>query len=286
MEYKDKLANELVILTPSKINSQVRANYSMESLRSLRNIDSISKVPHYVAIDSSNLFERLNHFFRNFKSLTLIENNCNLAYCRNPSDKIIESNGSGSTYALSIIVKQAINDGFKYGFIHLDDHVYIEKFSDLVNFSINAFSNDKDLAWLRYSGYPVLYKNKKKLVNIENQINFDGVALVPDREANYTAWKSVLTSETNEGAYWPVAMWFCIYRLDFLDFILDEGLKEGSRHLANVESLFKNTNKFNLLLDKFKGTKFGYINMQFGGLEMHRNKNWHDLIDSENLPVL
>jgi hypothetical protein len=55
--------------------------------------------------------------------------------------------------------------------------------------------------------------------------------------------------------------------------------------LGSVEAAFQKPKIWQAFIKKYPG-ELGYINMQFGGLEMHRNKNWHTLINYPNNPVL
>ena len=60
---------------------------------------------------------------------------------------------------------------------------------------------------------------------------------------------------------------------------------EGTKHLAHVELYFKNGVGFQSLIEAPPDGSFGYINMQFGGIEMHRNKNWEMLLSMPNDPI-
>jgi hypothetical protein len=143
-----------------------------------------------------------------------------------------------------------------------------------------------DLLWTRFSGYPVMYEGRAPLVPDENdRITFDGVRLAPWRHDDFTVWSSPLTKEVNTGRYWPIAMWFCIYRLSFLQMLLEWAVSEGAKHLAHVELYYKNAGGFQRVLDSAPNGWFGYINMQFGGIEMHRNRNWEALLSMPNSAI-
>lgn len=199
----------------------------------------------------------------------------------------VPGEGRGSAAALLSAVKVALAGGKTYGFIHLDDHVYGDRFGDLLTNGLRAMEERPNLLWTRFSGYPVMYEGRVPLVpNVNNQIVFDGVTLSPWRYDDVTVWSSPLTREVNSGRYWPIAMWFCIYRLSFLEMLLEWAVAEGTKHLAHVELYFKNGVGFRRLLDTVPDGSFGYINMQFGGIEMHRNKNWEMLLSMPNDPIL
>ena len=55
--------------------------------------------------------------------------------------------------------------------------------------------------------------------------------------------------------------------------------------LTHVELCFMNGVGFQRMLNTLPDGSFGYINMQFGDIEMHRNKNWEMLISMPNDPI-
>jgi len=148
---------------------------------------------------------------------------------------------------------------------------------------LRAMENHSNLLWTRFSGYPVIYDNKTpNILNSADEIVFDGVILSPYRNSDYTLWSSPLTEEANKGRYWPIAMWFSIFKLSFLKTLLEWAVANDARHLAHVEMYYKNNGGFQRVLNTFSGDSFGYINMQFGGIEMHRNRNWKELLCMPN----
>ena len=92
---------------------------------------------------------------------------------------------------------------------------------------------------------------------------------------------------SSEGRYWPVAMWHALYRLDILRDLLARTIEcNKSVHLAGVEEYYKNGAGMGWLEAAFGAIKFGYINMQFAGFEMHRNPEYQGLLDGPNAPEL
>ena len=92
----------------------------------------------------------------------------------------VDGEGSGSATALLLAVKVALAEGKAYGFIRLDDHVYGDRFGNLIRNGLRAMEEHPDLLWTRFSGYPVMYEGKARLLpNGNNEIVFDGVKLSP-----------------------------------------------------------------------------------------------------------
>ncbi len=148
-----------------------------------------------------------------------------------------------------------------------------------------AMEHCPDLLWTRFSGYPLIFKDRPEITVNNNNIAFDSVILHPHQHREYTVWSSPLNPQVNAGKYWPIAMWFCIYRLSFLKTILDWSISKGVKHLAQVELYYKKQGGFQRIIDNYPGSSFGYINMQFGGIEMHRNLNWKELLLMPNVAI-
>ena len=121
--------------------------------------------------------------------------------------------------------------------------------------------------------------------NEQDRIVFDHVVLTPLRRSGFTLWQSPLSAKVNEGSYWPIAMWFCIFKLDFLKNLLRWALATDVKHLGHVEAFYKEKGGFRRVVDEYPQGLFGYINMQFGGFEMHRNSNWRELISGCNRAI-
>lgn len=193
----------------------------------------------------------------------------------------------GSAGALLTTVQAAINRGFRYGYIHLDDHVYVPQLATLLEHAIDAFSSNPDLVWLRFSDYPLISGDGSSFVTRDRVISFDRIALAPTPMQNYTLWLKPLAVTDVQGNYWPVAMWHAIYRLPLLQQLLQHATNEISAwHLCDVESYYKGQEGWDFAVQKACGMSYGYINMQFAGFEMHRNKNYRELLAMPNNPVV
>lgn len=188
----------------------------------------------------------------------------------------------GSAAALLMAVHAAMDSGKTYGFIHLDDHVYAEECGTLFSYGLDAMNENENLLWIRFSGYPIIYNNRAPMQLRDEKISFDGITLTPKRTKKYTLWQSQLTAGSVKGNYWPIALWFCIYKLSVLKEILEWAIEAKAKHLAHAELFYKNGPGLARLLDRFPNGEFGYINMQFGGIEMHQNANWRELMVLSN----
>jgi hypothetical protein len=278
----EKSSARLSIITPSYINSQTRFFLAKKSLESLEN--TIGTSYHHIVVDdrprSSFLIpgkvrSRLPFLKWSEKSKAI--------YSRS-NVNLIRRFGSGSASAILTALHEARHQDSNLVFIHLDDHVYLPILKVLVQHACDAFNRDEKLLLVRFSGYPLLYNNRLPLTAENDRISFDSVILEPDRKENYTLWSTNFSENTIDENYWPIALWFCIYRVDFLEKILTNALVHKLKHLAHVELYYKNPANWRQFISRLDG-KFGYINMQFGGLEMHRNRNWQELIQLPNEPI-
>ena len=281
----DNVLKPLAILTPSRITTAQRYGFSKSSMDSLLQRLGGTPVSVVVVHDSPGWKNVIPKPLRCLSGQLRWDGRAKEIYA-GPAVTWVDGEGSGSATALLLAVKVALAEGKTYGFIHLDDHVYGDRFRDILTSGLRAMEERPNLLWTRFSGYPVMYEGKVPLVpNGNNQIAFDGVTLSPWRHDDCTVWSSPLTRAVNSGRYWPIAMWFCIYRLSVLEMLLEWAVAEGTKHLAHVELYFKNGVGFQRLLDTIPHGSFGYINMQFGGIEMHRNKNWEMLLSMPNDPT-
>jgi hypothetical protein len=278
--------SDLVILVPSKVASRSRFNFATRALASLCN--ALMQMPSVIVIhDSVSRSSWLPSFLQRYAPSARWDHAVEIAYRHENVTFIRRQNKSGSASALREAVAHSMNAGFKFGFIHLDDHVYGEEFYALLKNGLVEMRGNPNLLCLRYSGYPLICNAAPALkISNDDSLHFDVVTLRPYRRSEYTLWSSELTSDLVRGNYWPIAMWFCVFPLHVLLIILDDAIKAGCHHLAHVEVFYRDSNNFELLAKKFPNSSFGYINMQFGGIEMHRNKNWRTLLQLPNQPLL
>lgn len=200
---------------------------------------------------------------------------------------IVKREGRGSASALLYAVDRAIGHGFKYGYIHLDDHTYHPCLQTLMLHSIAEFTEQPSLAWLRFSGYPLISSAGREFKLLDDRVVCDNVVLEPQRRGKYTCWSAHIAKPITEGRYWPIAMWHTLYRLEILRTLLVRSTEHAnSLHLAHVEEYFKSDPGAQWLAAEYNNMCFGYINMQFAGFEMHRNPNFKHLLAASNEPVL
>ena len=269
----------LSIITPSYINSRKRFYFAQKSLQSLKKAVG-ERYPHIVVDDTRIVSFLIPRKVRAlFPAFKWHEKTHELYNQQNVT--LINRNGSGSATALSRAVQEARKQSAELVFIHLDDHIYIPILETLIQHALDALYRDPELLMVRFSGYPLIYNGMEPIRIKNNQIFFDSVILIPNRTKEYTLWWSYFRENTIEGQYWQIALWFCIYRLDFLQKLLCNDSVRKMQHLAHVELYYKNKENWQKFINGLEG-KFGYINMQFGCIEMHRNTNWRELISLSN----
>lgn len=275
----------LCILTPSRITTAERYRLASASLASLRGMAGLEAVCHIVVHDGPAWRRLVPAPLRNGFTSLRWDARAEALY-RAPATVWLAGTGSGSAAALLAATDAALERGKTFGFIHLDDHVYCEPFGELITAGLEAMSVDDDLLWTRFSGYPIMYEGRSAILPDEyDRVAFDRVVLEPRRTERFTLWRAPLADTVNEGRYWPIALWFCVFRLEFLRLLLVWGLEQNARHLAHVEAFYKEQNGFSRVTRAFPQGAFGYINMQYGGFEMHRNPLWRQLISGDNRAV-
>jgi hypothetical protein len=275
--------DQLAVITPSRIESQKRFDLASASFQSLQSMIG-EEVPHYVVHDRARHVHYVPKLLHPVLSAARWDLTAEQIYSSGAT-YIIRRVGRGSASALSTAITAAMTDGMTFGFIHLDDQVYSDDFRSLLSHGLDAMTEHPDLLWVRFSGYPIMCNDRPELQVIQDRIRFDGIELTPNRVEDYTLWSSPLTLACIDGRYWPVAMWFCIYRLEELGQILSWAREGSMLHLAHVERHLKQPEGFKRLLQAYPNGKFGYINMQYGGIEMHRNANWKGLLQLPNAPI-
>ena len=277
---KEERNVKLAILTPSYINSNLRSKYAKTCFDS---IQVLSTYDHIIINDvhpfSKYVPKSIKSLIAPFKYNQMAEN-----IYMGQNITLINRIRDGSASALLDGVLYARKLKAKYVFINLDDHIYIPQIADLVKHSIDAFSCNNSLLMVRFSGYPLIYNDKIPIVCREDKIKFDSISLIPTRKHDYTLWAATFSQNSIDNNYWPIALWFCIYQVDFLEKILTFCDINKYKSLGLVESFYKKPANWKRLLDEVSG-QFGYINMQFGGFEMHRNKNWKNMINEPNEPI-
>jgi len=264
------------VVTPSYIDSQQRADWAKKSLASLDDVIGKS-YPHVVVDDTPAATDFVQPDFIYAKpNISLLHRRWVL----------------GSASALLAAVRKARGLGAELCFIHLDDQVYIHIFRWLFQCACDAFKCNKDLQAVHFSGYPILIKrhskpdlgNRTGLTISEDSVSFDTISLSPTRYPTYTLWSSQYHDQMTDGRLWPVMMWMTLYRAGFLQRLLSQALTQDLRSLSQVETYYRNRANWQSLINDHPG-KLAYINMQFGGLDMHRHQNWQEMTAYPNIAV-
>ncbi len=209
-----------------------------------------------------------------------------------PNIRMFRRYGQSSNTATLAAVRHAQSVGADLVFVHLDDQTYVHEFGKLLPFAIHAFREMPKLKCVHLSGYPLIDKNctveldnHTHIAISEDEITFDCVRLLPFRFSNYSLWATDMNEELVRGQYWPIALWLAIYRVDFLEALLTHREVTALKTLGNVETYYRQEENLRQFLALYGG-QIGYINMQFGGFEMHRNPDWRKLVELPNEPIL
>ncbi len=263
----------LATVTPSFLPDAYRSRMAQEAYRSFRQ-QAPPGHPHYVVDDTPaegrrpGLIER----FRAYEGPDSV-------YAA-PGIRLTKRGGGGMTTATLDAVRQAIADGAELIFIHLDDCVYNDTFADLLRWGVDAMSQDPDLVYVRTGGYPLLHEaspprlgNRAKIQHHDGTVTFDDIRLRALRRPEYTLWWSDFHERANGGAFWPLPMWHVIYQARFLLGLLELGDQVGTPRLGDLEAYFKRDETWPEARRHLRG-RFGFINMQFGGWEIHRTRIW------------
>lgn len=275
---------KLAIVTPSYINSSERVHYAKKSLQSLVQAFGSDK-PHIVVNDFPRGSGILTRWIPNLKW-----RNAGKFVYHQPNVTLIQQNRRGSNPATLTAVQEAQRQGADLIFLHLDDNVYSANMTSLIEYACDAFKRDPELLTVMFSSYPLISRQNfpegnKKFIKIEEDgVSFDEVTLKPSRFEAYTLWWSYFHSRMAAGNFWPIAMWNTMYRSDFIAALLSFEYVSKLPRLGQVEKYYKNESNLKRLLENNPG-KVGFINMQYGGLEMHRNKDWEDLLKMPNISV-
>lgn len=209
-----------------------------------------------------------------------------------PGVRFTRGPGTGSAAAALLGVRLAIKDGARHVFLHLDDAVYNDVFPSILFHAADALDRDPELVYVRTGGYPLLSEwtkprlGNRSLVRIDgDRISFDGMQLQPQRRPDYTLWWSHFTPHANEGGFWPLPLYHVLFPAARLQALLELGVRRGHKTLGEVETDYKDAALWSQSQHHLAG-KFGYINFQFGGLEIHRTKIWSNIHRYANDPIL
>ncbi|MBN1867363.1 glycosyltransferase family 2 protein [Candidatus Sumerlaeota bacterium] len=275
----------LFIVTPSYIDSPARAAFARKSIESLR--EAIGPDYEHIVVDD---YPRPRGFFSKWRIDPEFRDEAERIYDR-PRTTLIRRRGGGSASAVLRALREARARGARYVFIHLDDNVYVPILGRLVDRAIRAFERDADLVKVRVAGYPILWGectpelgNQTCLSIQKDSVSFDRIVLQPTRYEDFTLWWADLSEDMKGDRSYPIVLWSAIYRVDFLERVLTYRRALARGTLADVERYFMKSRNWRLALREFSG-KLGYINMQFGGIEMQHNANWEKMVRFPNRPV-
>lgn len=275
----------LAIITPSYIHSRKRFLLAKNSFESLQSVFG-SKYPHII-IDDNPQKKGIMSFF---SSHSKWYGSAKKIYTGEHITLIKRKHEIGSASATLAAVREARKQGAELIFIHLDDQVYSPHIKNLIEYSCDAFDRENDLLLLRFSGLPILCNQCSKssgnrtLLHISrDNVSFENITFTPSRYEEYTLWSSYFNEDTLSKNYW-LALWMAVYRIDFLEELLTYGSVPELKHLSHVEIFYKNKDNWHSFLRTRQG-KFGYINMQFGGYEMDKSKNWEEILRFPNTAI-
>ncbi len=277
----------LAVVAPSMIASQKGADRARCSLTSLQAVIE-SDCPIIVVDDVPR--GRLNvlgfrvpsrRFWRKAREVY-----------QGPGIMMIRRLGSGSNSACLRAIDEAAKVGASHVFLHMDDNVYLPIMRDMWRYSEEAFETHPSLMQLKFTGFPILCPDSSRpfgnrcFITIEaDHICFEHIMLLRRRYSDFSLWHTPYSPTMVDGRFWPFAMWFTIYRTEFLRRILTFADVPNLVHLANVEDYYRINENWKRFVSQIDG-EIGFINMQFGGFEMHQHGCWNDLIELPNDPVL
>lgn len=260
---------KVTAIIPSKIDSHQRWEWSKSSMLTMRSSGFFAELDEAVVVDDS-LYAYKEHSKDVYQGC-----------------KFIDGKGQGMTWATIEALDASSND---YCFIHLDDMVYWERAKDLLSKAKIAL-NANSIGIIHFSNYPLIdegttLKGNTNYLQIESEfIKFDGGLFKPQRYENFTLWTSPLKTNMIDGPYWPAAMWFAIYKKDILRKMLTSAYAAGKNVLGGVETFYRDHKNWDTLCFEHEDNPIGYINMQFGGFEFHRNARWKEIVASPNIEV-
>ncbi len=274
------------IVTPSCLYSQERVDLASESLASLR--AAVGREYRHIVVDD---LPRRTGILGRWLVNPAFRGAAERVYSL-PNTTLIRRSGGGSASALLEAVRRARAGGDRYVFIHLDDNVYVPLLGTLLRHALSALEADPELVKVRLAGYPILWGgctgelgNRSSLRISDSRVSFDRIELAPERHPEFTLWWSWFSPEMIGEKSYPVVLWSALYRAEVLESLLLWRGARRCRSLADVELFYLKPANWQAALRELPG-KLGYVNMQYGGIEMEHNRDWARLIGLPNEPVL
>jgi hypothetical protein len=282
----------LAIVTPSMIGSAQRAAFARASLAELQKYQGIA-FAHIVVDDPPKHRGRLFGVVPAMLTMRIasfaLRGAANDIYASTPNVRLIQGGGGNSIDAVRRALGEVRALGSGYVFIHLDDNAYVPILASLLRHCIAAMDALPDLDLVRLSAYPIISGRNDRVrgnmalcERVEDTVRFDSVILRPVRLEGFTVWKAAWDASTADGHFWPIMLWNAVYRVGFLEDILARAAAQRLRNLGEVEAWYKSNWR---QIQPVQGS-FGFINMQFAGLERERNANWQELVSLPNRAVL
>jgi hypothetical protein len=261
---------EAAIITPVKIYNFKRFFLNKKSFESLE----LSLRQNFLNIIVLDYPSKLN-FLLYFLSDLLHKRYIKKGYV------VLNGNGKGSLSALKIGLHYCVSKNINKCFLNLDDHIFIKEFHFLSTCAIDSLNSNNDLVYVRLSGYPLIGQTSSKMVKSNINVCFDNINLLKKEFANYNLWYSYFDVDVfKDSKYWFIPLWFCYYKVDFLISLFNKIDDLDVKHLGQAEDFIKNNASISLrFINKFS---FGFINMQFGGFEMHRNRDYKKYLMQNN----
>lgn len=281
---------DLCVITPSYVSSHQRAKFAVRSLTSLRHC--VGRSYRHIVVDDrpsasvpvpggSKLDVPIPDPFWWRAAATIYDE---------PNTELIRRNGGNSVSAVLRGVREAKELGFDLAFLHMDDNVYIPHMGDLVRCARDAFARRGSLRHLHLAGYPLLCNqcsptegNRSLVEHEDDRVTVDDIVFRPDRAEDYTLWAAPFGPDMHHENFWPITGWSSVFRIEFLEWLLTRDGVETLPNLGQWEVYYRDPENWKTVVDH--GGELGYINMQFGGLEMHHNDNWRELIAYPNEPI-
>jgi hypothetical protein len=275
------------------VNSAKRAAFASASLAELQELLN-ARYRHVVVDDKPNCAGRLlgvvpNRLTRKLPNLAYY-GVARRIYSVRRNVEFLQGDGKSSISALRLAITRAKELGSSYVFIHLDDNAYSRTLPPLLANSIAAMDTHEEVSVVRLSAYPILsgdcdreHGNTTLITRADDSVRFDSVVLRPHRSTAFTLWSAPWEASTADGRFWPIILWNAVYKVDFLLGLLSNEATARLANLGTVEAWYKSNWK---AAWRYMQGSFGFISMQFAGLERERNLNWRELIDLPNTPVL
>lgn len=271
----------LAIVTPSRIGSKKRLEFASKSYQSLNRAVGGDYL-HYVADDVPTFLGGIPDPRFSGKAPEVYAGS---------HVRLSREYGEGSVPAFRRALAQARVDGANLAFVHLDDNVYLPCLRELMAHAIEAFKNVPDLQLIRLGGYPLLHDDsdpvRGNLTHLDvspDAVVVGGLIFEPARFDDFTLWSAPFTPAMARSDVWCLVQWLVIYRIGFLQTVVETSQSAGPRHLSHVEKYFRDPGNWERFIRDHPG-RMGYINWQFGGHEMERSAEWETLLRYPNTPL-